>query len=144
MDERVIKFIRRHHVLTLSTVSEAGEPWAAHVFYAWDAGRERFVFMSDDATAHSAHMDACREVAVSIALETRMVGRLQGCQIRGRAVRGDDAARRAYIKRFPFAAAADTPVWTVEPDYAKFTDNTLGFGKKIIWQRDTDIKREQS
>jgi uncharacterized protein YhbP (UPF0306 family) len=28
------------------------------------------------------------------------------------------------------------PVWEIRLDEVKFTDNTLGFGKKMHWQRD--------
>lgn len=142
MDERITKFLRRHHVLTLATVSADGEPWCAHAFYAFDAELGRVVFMSDDATTHAAQMAARPEVALAVALETRVVGRLQGCQMRGRAERGDTRARRTYLKRFPFAAASASPVWSVDIEMVKFTDNTLGFGKKLIWQRDTDTRQE--
>ena len=26
-------------------------------------------------------------------------------------------------------------IWVVEPDFVKFTDNTLGFGKKLVWTK---------
>ena len=72
--------------------------------------------------------------ALSVVLETRIVGRVQGLQVTGRAERGDDEARKCYIKRFPYAAAADLELWMVEPTMMKLTDNTLGFGKKLVWQ----------
>ena len=40
-----------------------------------------------------------------------------------------------YIKRFPYTAVADLTLWRLEADFMKLTDNTLGFGKKLIWQR---------
>ena len=33
-----------------------------------------------------------------------------------------------------FAALAELTLWALVPDYLKFTDNTLGFGKKLIWK----------
>ncbi|MBQ2142880.1 MAG: hypothetical protein II204_06980, partial [Alistipes sp.] len=92
------------------------------------------VFTSDLATRHGAEMAANSSVALSIVLETRIVGRVQGLQATGRALRGDDEARKCYIKRFPYAAAADLELWMVEPTMMKLTDNTLGFGKKLVWQ----------
>lgn len=134
MDERFIKFIKKHHVLTLATVNSEGMPYVANCFYAFDAKRNLFVFTSDLATRHGAEMAANSSVALSIVLETRIVGRVQGLQVTGRALRGDDEARKCYIKRFPYAAAADLELWMVEPTMMKLTDNTLGFGKKLIWQ----------
>ena len=134
MDERFIKFIKKHHVLTLATVNSEGMPYVANCFYAFDAKRNLFVFTSDLATRHGAEMAANSSVALSIVLETRIVGRVQGLQVTGRAERGDDEARKCYIKRFPYAAAADLELWMVEPTMMKLTDNTLGFGKKLVWQ----------
>ena len=134
MDERFIKFIKKHHVLTLATVNSEGMPYVANCFYAFDTKRNLFVFTSDLATRHGAEMAANSSVALSIVLETRIVGRVQGLQATGRALRGDDEARKCYIKRFPYAAAADLELWMVEPTMMKLTDNTLGFGKKLVWQ----------
>ena len=139
MDEAIRRFLSRHHVMTLATVDDAGEAWCSNEFYALDAGRGLLIFTSDPKTAHAAHMSVKPEVAASVVLETRVVGRVQGCQIRGRAAQADDEARRRYLRRFPYAAAmlATTEVWALTVDYVKFTDNTLGFGKKLVWQRDT-------
>ena len=134
MDERFIKFIKKHHVLTLATVNGEGMPYVANCFYAYDTKRNLFVFTSDLATRHGAEMAANSSVALSIVLETRIVGRVQGLQVTGRALRGDDEARKCYIKRFPYAAAADLELWMVEPTLMKLTDNTVGFGKKLVWQ----------
>lgn len=134
MDERFIKFIKKHHVLTLATVNSEGMPYVANCFYAFDTKRNLFVFTSDLATRHGAEMAANSSVALSIVLETRIVGRVQGLQVTGEAERGDDEARKCYIKRFPYAAAADLELWMVEPTMMKLTDNTLGFGKKLVWQ----------
>ena len=134
MDERFIKFIKKHHVLTLATVNSEGMPYVANCFYAYDTKRNLFVFTSDLATRHGAEMAANSSVALSVVLETRIVGRVQGLQVTGRALRGDDEARKCYIKRFPYAVAADLELWMVEPTMMKLTDNTLGFGKKLLWQ----------
>ena len=135
--EYIAKFIRRHHVLTLATVSADGMPYCSNAFYAYDSVRNVLIFTSDDATRHVAEMRDRADVAVSIVLETRIVGRIRGVQICGRAVEGDDADRRVYLKRFPYAAAMGaTTLWRIEPVFMKLTDNTLGFGKKLIWERD--------
>ena len=56
-----------------------------------------------------------------------------GCRDCSCAARADETARRAYLKRFPYAALAELTLWAIRPDYMKLTDNTLGFGKKLIW-----------
>lgn len=134
VDERIVRFIRRHHVLTLATASAAGDPYCANAFYAYDAERNRLIFTSDRTTLHARQMEARPRVAASIVLETRIVGRVQGLQLLGTVeAAGDDAARSCYLKRFPYAALADLTLWALRPDYLKLTDNTLGFGKKLVW-----------
>lgn len=134
IDERFAKFIAKHHVLTLATVNSEGKPYVANCFYAYDKRRNRFVFTSDLTTRHGQEMAENRRVALSIVLETRVVGRVQGLQIEGIAEQGDEEAKRTYIKRFPYAAVAPLTLWMVEPTMLKLTDNTLGFGTKLIWQ----------
>lgn len=136
VQQKIEAFIKRHHVLTLATASAEG-PYCANAFYAYDAKRNVLVFTSDDATRHAAEMRASSVVAASIVLETRIVGRIQGVQICGRVAEGGLNDRTTYLKRFPYAAAMGaTTIWRLEPDFIKLTDNTLGFGKKLIWKRD--------
>ena len=132
--EPIVRFIKRHHVLTLATVNSEGMPYVANCFYAYDAKRNKLIFTSDETTRHGAEMASNSRVAVSIVLETRIVGKVQGIQICGRALRGDSEAKKAYIQRFPYAAVAPLTLWEVTPTMLKLTDNKLGFGKKLIWQ----------
>lgn len=133
VDERIIRFLKRHHVLNLATVSDEGVPYCAACFYAYDAERNRLIFTSDDTTRHAREMAEHPEVACAITLETRIVGRVQGAQICGRAERGNEEDKACYIKRFPYAAVAPLTIWAIEPSFIKLTDNTLGFGKKLVW-----------
>ena len=72
-DKLTLAFIRKHHVMTLATVSEG------HPLY--------------------------------------------------------DTLRKAYLKRFPYAAIAPLSLWVLKAHTLKHTDNTLGFGKKLLWNR---------
>ena len=125
----------RHHVLTLATATAEGTPYCAACFYAYDKRRNLIIFTSDETTLHAQQMAANSTVAVAINLETRIVGKVQGIQICGTARRGDEADKSIYIKRFPYAALAPLNIWVVEPTFMKLTDNTLGFGKKLIWNK---------
>lgn len=136
LDKKTIHVIERHHVLTLATRSADGMPYCANCFYAYDRERNLLIFSSDNATRHAADMAVRPEVACSIVLETKIIGKLQGVQICGRVGRGDDKAKSDYIARFPYTAMMPLNIWVVEPDFVKLTDNTLGFGKKLIWKRE--------
>lgn len=134
IDKRIIRFIERHHVVTLATVSEEGLPYCATCFYAYDRDRNMLVFTSGEETRHGCEMERNPHVAAAIALETRIVGRVQGLQICGTAEHGDDNAMHTYLAKFPYAAVMKLELWMLRPDFMKLTDNTLGFGKKLIWK----------
>ncbi len=119
-------------MLTLAT-SVNDIPYCANAFYAYDALRNRFIFTSDSSTRHGEEMAINPTVAASIVWETKLVGKVQGLQITGKVVEGNQSDKEHYIKRFPYTALIDLTLWAIEPQRIKYTDNTLGFGKKLIW-----------
>ena len=135
IDKKIEKFISSHHVLTLATSTTDGQPYCCNIFYAYNKQEGAFIFTSDDHTHHAQMMSNNPRVAASIVLETRIVGKVQGLQITGEVKRAVDGDKALYIKRFPYAAVADLQLWRMEADFMKLTDNTLGFGKKLIWQK---------
>ena len=136
IDKKIERFISRHHVLTLATTTNDGAPYCCNCFYAYDADTAAFIFPTDSTTRHGQMMSENNRVAASIVLETRTVGKVQGLQITGMVKPAVDGDKMTYIKSFPYAAVADLHLWRLEADFLKLTDNTLGFGKKLIWQRE--------
>ena len=138
LHKRIISLLRRHHVLSIATVSERG-PWCASCFYAWDEENNTLVVTTDPATRHGAEFRSNPSVAGTIALETKRVGRIRGAQFTGIVSEPTDEelkrARRIYLKRFPYAILIELHLWIITPDYIKLTDNRMGFGKKILWDR---------
>ena len=137
-DSKIIAFFKKHHVLTLST-SLDDQPWCANCFYAFDEVGMALIFTSGYETRHIKEAVRNQKVAGSVVLETSAVGKIQGIQFVGELVKpeeGAESVNHIYLKRFPFAALMDTTLWLLKIDYAKMTDNRLGFGKKLIWERD--------
>ncbi|HBF88875.1 MAG TPA: hypothetical protein DDX39_09560 [Bacteroidales bacterium] len=139
LDNRIVKFIKLHHVLTLATSVE-NKAYCANCFYAYMEDENMLVFTSDKNTKHIKDVEKNSFVAGSIVLETRIVGKIQGIQLNGilSEPRGDmiKKANKTYLKRFPFALLMNTTLWTLDLTFLKFTDNTLGFGKKLIWEKE--------
>lgn len=140
--EAIRRFIDEHHVLTLST-SVNEEAWCAHCFYVFLPQYSCFIFASDSATKHMQQICHNSFVAASIVLESETVGVLRGLQIQGSVFQLlssiEKEAQRAYTKRFPLARLMDLHLWQLDVTYLKFTDNRLGFGKKIVWQREAEF-----
>lgn len=131
-------FIARHHVLTLAT-TEDGQPHCSNMFYAYIPERNVFVFTSERHTLHASQALKNPQASASIVLETRVVGKVRGLQLRGevRPVNESDEkhTKAAFLHRFPYTVVTELYLWVFTPGWMKLTDNTLGFGKKIIWQK---------
>ena len=133
-DSKIVKFIKRHHVMTLATTN-CDMPYCCNLFYTYDEESSALIFTSDNTTKHTQMFRQNPQVACSIVLETRIVGKVQGLQATGQIKPALPGDKSLYIKRFPYALVADLTLWRMELDFLKLTDNTLGFGKKLIWQR---------
>jgi len=135
IDKRILRFIHKHHVLTLAT-SVNQEPYCANMFYAYLESENVFVFTSEEKTRHIHDVLQNNKIAGSIVYETKIVGLIRGLQFQGTMFEPDkkllQAAKRAYLFRFPYAVLSNSPLWVIRPTFLKYTDNRLGFGKKII------------
>jgi len=138
IDSRIIRFLKRHHVLTVATTVN-NEPWCASCFYVYLADENLIVFTTDMDTRHGQEFVKNPVVAGAVALETRVIGKIRGVQFQGLVSEpeGDlvERANTAYLKRFPVALLMETHLWVVRPTILKMTDNRLGFGKKLIWRQ---------
>lgn len=139
IDNRIIKFIKKHHVLTLAT-SVNGLVHTSNMFYAYLEEQNIFVFTSSSDTKHVKDAINNQNVGINIVLESKIIGNLEGIQICGIMKKPDETifstVKNTYLKRFPYAAAIPLELWTVEVVNMKFTDNKLGFGKKIYWTKE--------
>jgi len=137
-DKRIIKFLHRHHVMTLATCRD-NCPWCCQCFYTYVDSLCGLVFTSDTTTRHITEALQQPLVAGSIVLETSVVGKLQGIQFEGKLFEAEGELlkeiKTAYMKRFPFALLMDTKLWFIQLLTMKMTDNRLGFGKKLYWER---------
>jgi uncharacterized protein YhbP (UPF0306 family) len=137
-DPKITSFLKKHHVLTLATVS-GDQPWVANCFYAFQEEQMVFVFTSGYETRHIQEAALNPKVAGNVVLETSIIGKIQGIQFSGILIKAEgqalDHASSSYLKRFPFAALMDTTLWVLTIDTVKMTDNRLGFGKKLLWKR---------
>ena len=138
MDKKIVRFFRKHHVLTIATTVN-DEPWCASCFYVYLEDENALVFTSGMETRHGKEFLKNPLVAGSVVLETMIVGKIRGIQFQGiiSVAEGDilSKAKNGYLKRFPIAALMDTHLWIVRLTHIKMMDNRLGFGKKLIWMK---------
>jgi len=132
--DKINDFLSQHHVLTLATSSLDGVN-ACNLFYTFLKTENSFIVASSLDTEHIQNILKNQKVAGTVVLETKTVGKIQGVQFKGEFLKLDNKEMsKYYFKAFPYALAMNPTLWQIKVNYFKMTDNTLGFGKKIIWQ----------
>ncbi|HDG1707496.1 TPA: YhbP family protein [Kluyvera ascorbata] len=135
----ISRWLAKQHVVSWCVAKE-GELWCANAFYVYDPQRVAFYLLSEETTRHGQMTGQQAPVAGTINGQPKTVALIRGVQFKGeiRLLRGEEAEekRALYVKRFPVARMLSAPVWELRLDELKFTDNTLGFGKKLHWLRD--------
>ena len=130
--EKIDTFLQEHHVMSLATSSE-DELSVCSLFYVFVKEMHSFIVASSDETTHIQHIKFNSKVAGSIVLETKIVGKIQGVQFRGKFSELENKEiKKLYYKAFPYALAMNPQLWQIKIDSFKMTDNKLGFGKKIL------------
>ncbi len=136
IDSRIIEFISEHHVMTLATSFDK-QPYTCSCFYTYLKSENCFVFTTEDTTRHGKEMLQNNKVAGAIALETSIVGKIQGIQYTGIVFQPKERllkqVKTVYLKQFPVAVLSNLHLWCLRPNFLKMTHNRLGFGKKLLW-----------
>jgi uncharacterized protein YhbP (UPF0306 family) len=138
--ERVLAYLRAHHVATLATHGPDG-PWAAAVFYASD-GFE-LCFLSSPSSRHCRNLASSARVAATVQEDYADWREIRGVQLEGTVTElaGADerSARALYGEKFRFvrgpvgviAQALEKVRWyRLTPERLYFVDNSRGFGHR--------------
>ena len=139
-EKRITEFIHKHHIFTLATSAD-NIPYTCTCFYVYLDELNMFVFTSDKGTRHVDEMISQPLVAGAVALETTMIGKIQGIQFTGESklLQGElyEVALSAYLRKFPLANFKKLELWGIMPGFIKMTHNRLGFGTKLIWNQES-------
>lgn len=135
MDSKIEKFIKKNHVAALSIQHDDGT-WCCNCFYAFHDEDPHIVFLSHGDTLHAKLMTKNPKISGAIAGQTKTIASIQGIQFTGLAsFSQDQAMRKVYNKRFPFAALVEASMWVIRLDTIKYTSNIIKFGNKLYWSR---------
>lgn len=137
--KKIVNFISQHHVLSLATSFE-NELSVCSLFYSYIQEKNIFIIASSKDTKHIQHIVKNPKIAGNILLETKRVGEIKGLQFIGKCTEVQDKhSKLSYFKDFPYALALNPTLWQIEIDSFKLTDNSFGFGKKLIWQNEASV-----
>ena len=139
----ISQWLMKQHVVTYC-VSDGTALWCANAFYVFDPEHVAFYLLSDTQSRHGTMIGEQSNVAGTVNGQTKTVALIRGVQYSGKIQRVEEhragALRERYYRRFPMARMLSAPLWEIVVDELKFTDNTLGFGKKLYWHRVADTQ----
>lgn len=133
MRDNFDKFVNSCEVLTLCVVAE-NAPYCANSFYAYDGDNSCLVIAGNSTSKHI-KFGLNSEISGAIFTDTTKIKSIKGIQFCGILKDADSKDKRLYYKKFPFALLHKGDIFTIEINWAKFTDNSVKFGFKEIWQR---------
>lgn len=138
MNERIIEFVQGQKVATVCCVDEENNPYCFNCFFAFDEKKLLLYFKTSSSTRHAQLLEQNGAVAGTIQPDRLNTLAIKGLQFTGQLVDDDDPlasdAPVLYHKKYPFAVTMKGDVKTIKLTAIKMTDNTLSFGKKIMWE----------
>jgi hypothetical protein len=138
LDKSISDFLMDQCVVTIAT-SIKNQPYCASCYYAFVPGNNLLVFKSDSDTKHIEDALTNNTVAGTILPDKIVKAKPKGIQFTGIFMKAEGAtgkkAKDAYLKKYPVAGIFRGDIWVIEISKIKFTDNTLIFGKKTLWER---------
>lgn len=138
MDKKISTFLKEQKNLTFCT-SLNNVPHCVNCFYSFIEEFDALVFKSDRTTQHIINALINNKVAGTIVPDIHQTGTIKGIQFTGNFIIPTneilEKAQIKYYKKFPFALLMPGELWPIELTTIKMTDNTLGFGKKMRWNK---------
>jgi hypothetical protein len=137
--QHIAHFIGRQTVASVCCSNAEGALHCFSCYYAYCEAQEMLYFKTSDDSLHMPWLYAQPYLAGTILPDKLNKLKVQGIQFRGVLLLGAEAdnkaAAKAYHLRYPFALAMEGKVHSIRLDWIKMTDNTLGFGTKLVWDR---------
>lgn len=139
MNEHFNSFLEENTCASFACLDAQGHPYCFTCFYAVDLKEGLLYFKSSSDSNHAGYLKSNHFVAGTILPDKLNKLQVKGIQFEGTVLAFDDVLAKSaglhYYKTNPMAVAMAGEIWTVQLNRAKYTDSTLGFGKKIIWER---------
>lgn len=138
VDKKIIEFINENKVVTVCFCNEKNEPYCINCFYAFKDEEMILIFKSSKGTTHDSFIIKGNKVSGTILANQIDLTKVKGIQFSGEIIEEKEIKEKnlntSYIKKYPFSLAMSGYVWGLKLSFIKYTDNSLGFGKKIIWE----------
>lgn len=141
MKIEIINFITEQKIATVCFNDELGKPYCINCFYVFDKANIILILKSSYGSKHEALTKPNTNVAGTILPEKINMANIKGIQFTGQVISESvvDGLKSGmiYSKTFPVSLLLPGYFWLIKLDFAKLTDNTMGFGNKIVWTKDS-------
>lgn len=131
-------FISKNKIASICFVTEQNQPYCVTCFYYFDKASFSLVFKSSKGTTHDSFIREGAIISGTILPDKLDFLKLKGIQFSGVLMKEDEiesnGLKGKYTKKYLIGAAIPGYVWAARLTFVKFTDNSLGFGSKSIWQ----------
>lgn len=142
MNEKIIEFLQEQTCAGICCLDENGRPYCFSCFYAFNSSAGLLYFKSSANSHHTGLMKSNPFVAGTILPDKLNKIQIKGIQFEAMVLDTQQPlVKRSlgiYLKKHPLALAIPGDTWALQINFIKMTDSTLGFGKKIIWNRNED------
>jgi len=138
--QEIWKFIQENHVLS-TTATWDEELWSVNLFYTSDHYNSCIWVMTDPNTQHGKLMSKNKAISGTISSQEANIHLLKGIQFSGiiELIKDGEEYKnglKRYQKRFPIAHLHKKALWKLSFTKIKLTNNTLGFGTKLVWEKE--------
>ena len=148
MDETIIQFLKEQTSASICCVDATGKPYCFSCFYAFNSITGLLYFKSSANSHHSALMQENSFVAGTVLPDKLNKILVKGIQFEAVVIDTQQPLVKQtlgiYLKKHPLALVIPGDIWALQINHIKMTDSTLGFGKKIIWNRDQETESFES
>lgn len=136
--KNITEFLNNNKIATVCFVDGEGKPYCINCFYVFDGNSDCLIFKSSPGTKHHNFIKDHSFISGTILPGTIDLLKIQGIQFTAKLLDTKHITNldqtSKYVKKYPMSLAIPGYIWVAKLDYIKFTDSTLGFGNKTVWQ----------
>jgi hypothetical protein len=144
MNEIISSYLENQTCANICSVDSEGLPYCFSCFYLFDKEKGLLYFKSSPDTFHAKCLIANGNVAGTILPDKLDKLKVKGLQFKGEVfLNGQQFTSRSaqlYHRHFPMALVIPGEIWTIKLSCIKFTDSTLGFGRKLHWEAEKPVE----
>ncbi|MBK7816170.1 MAG: hypothetical protein IPJ60_00640 [Sphingobacteriaceae bacterium] len=144
MEPAITDFINDNKIATVCFITKEGKPYCINCFYLLDEENHVLMFKSSSGASHDEMVLPNANIAGTILPDSIDILKIKGIQFSGKILSKEDVDKfklsSQYTKKYPFSLAMPGYIWGVLLERIKYTNNTLGFGNKTIWNLSDEKK----